>query len=107
MRVLLDECVPAKFAGYLAGHDRMTVPSAGLSGARNGELLSTAEQRGFEVFVTVDQGIAYQQNLSGRSIAILVLRSKTSRLGDLAPLASECLLRMANIRPGELVVIKS
>jgi len=107
MKVLLDECVPAKFAGYLVGHNCVTAPAAGLSGMRNGELLSNAEQQEFEIFITVDQGIAYQQNLTGRAIAILILRSKTSRLTDLLPLVPECLLRMALLRPGELVVVHS
>jgi len=53
MKVLLDECVPAKFANSLGGHDCITVPLAGLAGTKNGELLSTAEELGFELFVTI------------------------------------------------------
>jgi hypothetical protein len=105
MRVLLDECVPRKFSRVLAGHDCATVPSAGLAGTKNGELLVAAERLGFELFITIDQGVGYQQNLSGRTIAILVLQSKTSRLVDLLPLAPGCLAQMATISPGELRIV--
>jgi hypothetical protein len=107
MKVLLDECVPKRFAHSLVGHDCTAVPGTGLAGTKNGELLSAAEQLGFEVFITIDQGIVYQQNLSGRTIAILVLQPKTSRLVDLLPLAPGCLAQMKSIGPGELRIINS
>ena len=105
MRVLLDECVPARLARYLAGHDCVTVPAAGLAGTKNGELLSMAEQKGFQSLITIDRGIVYQQNFSARALAILVLRPKSSRLADLLPLVPQCLALMESIAPGELYVI--
>src|SRR5277367_938988 len=69
MKVLLDECVPRRFKRSLVGHDCQTVPEAGFAGKKNGELRSLAEASGFEVFLTVDHGIPYQQNLGGRRIA--------------------------------------
>jgi hypothetical protein len=105
MRVLLDECVPAGFGSYLVGHECVTVPSAGLAGTKNGELLVLAEQQGFEVFLTIDQGIAYQQNLFGRDIAVLVVRPRSSRLADLIPLASGCLIQMQCLVRGELKTV--
>jgi hypothetical protein len=107
MKILLDECVPAKFANFLAGHDCTTVPMAGLAGKRNGELLSIAEGLGFRLFVTIDQGIAYQQNLSNRTIAVLVVQPKTSRLEDLLPMVPKCLAELQSIAPGELRIIRS
>jgi hypothetical protein len=56
MKILIDECVPRKFKANLLGHDCLTVPEAGLAGTENGQLLSLAEQRGFEVFLTLDKG---------------------------------------------------
>src|ERR1017187_4384692 len=50
---------------------------AGLAGRKNGFLLDLAEKAGFEIFVTMDKGLEYQQNLEGRSIAILILRGKS------------------------------
>ena len=107
MRVLLDECVPRRFGQSLAGHDCVTVPSAQLTGTKNGELLAAAERLSFDLFITIDQGIVYQQNLACRKIAILVLRPKTSRLVDLLPLAPECLAQMQSVAPGELRIIGS
>jgi hypothetical protein len=68
MKILIDECIPQKFKRNLPGHDCLTVPEAGLAGAGNGQLLSLAEERGFEVFLTIDRGFEYEQNLSGMSI---------------------------------------
>jgi predicted nuclease of predicted toxin-antitoxin system len=81
MRVLLDECMPRKFKNQLAGHD-CAIPEAGFSGKKNGELLKLAEED-FEVFVTLDRGIEYQQNLATHRLVVLVLRAKSSRLDDL------------------------
>jgi hypothetical protein len=55
-RLLLDECIPRKFKNHLPGHDCLTVPDAGWAGKKNGELLSLAENAGFQVFVSLDQG---------------------------------------------------
>jgi hypothetical protein len=78
MKVLLDECIPRKFKECFVGHACSTVPEAGFAGERNGELLSLAEQQGFEVFLTLDKGIQYQQNLTqSRSQLSLSARSPT------------------------------
>lgn len=76
MRLLLDECIPRKFKNALSSHECQTVPEAGLAGKKNGELLSLAEQTGFEVFVTLDRGIAYQQKLWSRKLAIVLIRAR-------------------------------
>ncbi len=68
MKVLLDECVPRKIKPLFAGHECQTVPEAGLAGKKNGILLAAAEEAGFEVFVSLDKGLQYQQNLTGRRI---------------------------------------
>ena len=77
----------------------------GLAGRKNGELLSLAEEEGFEVFLTIDRGIEYEQNLGQRNIAIILIRSKTSRLGDLLPSTPEILAALGSILPGQLVRI--
>ena len=77
MRILLDECIPRKFKHSLSGHDCRTVPEVGLAGKGNGDLLSEAEIHGFELFVTINKGLEYEQNMQGRRIAvILLLRSR-------------------------------
>jgi hypothetical protein len=85
MKLLLDECVPRKFKNHLPGHECQTVPEVGLAGRKNGDLLSLAQQAGFEVFLTVDRGIEYQQNLTQFGIAVVLVRASSSRLIDLLP----------------------
>ncbi len=63
MRILLDECVPQRLGRELTGHAVQTVPQQGWSGKKNGELLGLMAAAGFEVLLTVDQGIPHQQNL--------------------------------------------
>jgi len=79
------------------------VPELGLAGKKNGELLSLAEADGFEVFITLDRGIAYQQNLSGRNIAVMLIRAKSSRLADLISRVADILAAVAAIEPGQVV----
>jgi predicted nuclease of predicted toxin-antitoxin system len=72
MRILLDECVPWPMQRLLSAHSCTTVQAQGWAGIRNGELLQRAEAN-FDLFITSDQNIRYQQNLSGQAIAILEL----------------------------------
>jgi hypothetical protein len=65
-------------------------------------LEALAEASGFEVFLTVDHGIPYQQNLVGREIAIILVRAKSNQLGDLLPLADVCLRSLESIKAGEV-----
>ena len=64
MRILLDECVPRKLRRSFPQHECTTVQEAGFGGKQNGDLLSMAEGK-FDLFLTVDMGVRYQQNLSG------------------------------------------
>lgn len=70
MRVLLDECVPWPMHKLLAGYDCTSTQWRGWAGIKNGDLISLAEKE-FDVFVTSDQNLRYQQNLEGRRLAIL------------------------------------
>jgi hypothetical protein len=91
----------------VTGHECQTARYAGISGLKNGELLTAAEMAGFELFLTVDQGFEYQQNLTSRRIAIIILCAKSNRLKDLLPLVPSCLVQMEVIRPGQIVRISS
>ena len=75
MRVLLDECIDERFRNYLPGHDCQSARYAGLAGFKNGDPLTATETAKFDVFLTVDQGIEYQQNLIVRSIGIIIFRT--------------------------------
>ncbi len=106
MRVLIDECIDERFRNSLPEHDCQTVRYAGLAGLKNGELLVAAETAKFDVFLTVDQGIEYQQNLTGRNVAIIIFRTKSNRLKDLLPLVRACLAYIESIQPGQIVRIE-
>lgn len=102
MKVLLDECLPRKLKDRFAGHDCYTVPEVSLGGKKNGELLSMAERQGFGVFLTMDKGLEYEQNLAGRQIAVIILRAKSNRLVDLVPLVEACLAEMRSVERGQI-----
>jgi hypothetical protein len=105
MRVLIDECIPRKIKRSLPGHECQTVPEAGLAGKTNGEPLSLAERHGFEVFLTMDKGIEYEQNPTGRNIAIVIVRAKSNRLADLLPHAAECVERISSVKRGQIAQV--
>jgi len=106
MRVLIDECIDERFRNHLLGHDCQTARYAGLAGRKNGELLTAAETARFDVFLTTDQGIEYQQNLTGRNIAIIIFRTKSNRLRDLLPHMPACLAHIESVQPGQIVRIE-
>ncbi|MBI1355565.1 MAG: hypothetical protein GC160_14575 [Acidobacteria bacterium] len=105
MRILLDECIDQRLRHAFAGHDCQTAAYAKLSGIKNGVLLAAAEAAGFEVMVTTDQAIPYQQNLELRRISILILHAPTNRLADLKGLAPAALRALEAIGPGEAIRI--
>ncbi len=73
MRILFDQATPVPIRPHLEGHEVRTAAQEGWSTLKNGELLAAAEASGFDVFLTTDKNISYQQNLSNRKIAIVVL----------------------------------
>lgn len=73
MRILFDQGVPAPLRRYLAEHTVSTAYEQGWATLRNGELLAAAELAGFEVFVTTDKNLRYQQNITGRRLAVVIL----------------------------------
>ena len=105
MRILLDECVNHRLRDYLPGHDCQSARYAGFGGMKNGELLDAAQAANFEVLLTVDRGIAYQQDLNRRNIAIVILHAKSIQLSDLISLMPVCLNHLKLIQPGQIVSI--
>lgn len=105
MKVLLDECLPLDFRHSFPGHEAHTVQWAGFKGKKNGDLLRVAEISGYEVLLTIDQGIPYQTDSAGRKISIILVRSQTNRIEDLAPLVDEILRVLPTIQPGQIITI--
>ncbi len=104
MHVLLDECVPRKLRHELPGHDVKTVAEMGWSGKKNNALLRLATAE-FDVFLTVDQGIPYQQNLSGLDLALVIVRAPSNDINDLRPRMPEVLRVLETIQSGQAVYV--
>jgi len=104
MRLLLDECLPKPLTRHLRGHESATVPEAGLAGLKNGALLHRIA-KSFDVFVTVDANLKYQQNLATLEVAIIVLRARSNDISDLLPLLPRLLAAVEVIRAGTVVEI--
>jgi hypothetical protein len=85
----------------LPDHEVATVQALGWSGTKNGQLLRKAVDAGFEVFLTMDDNLAYQQDLSAFKIAVIVLRSRRGRLEDLLPLMPEGERSLQTAPPGK------
>ena len=105
MRVLLDECIDWRLAREIAGHDVSTARQRGWTAIRNGELLTLASKE-FDVFVTVDRNLAFQQNIVSFSISVIVLAARTSRLADLRPLIPRLLIAIESVGPGQLAFVE-
>jgi len=106
MRVLLDNNVNHRFARLIIGHEVIHARSLGLGELHNGDLIAVAEERGFEVMVTADKQMEYQQNLAGRGLSIVVLNSMHIRWQDIAALAPGVQSALdAGIPPGTFIRI--
>ena len=104
MKVLLDECVDRRLARDIVGHDVQTARQMGWTTIEDRKLLALAAAQ-FDVFVTVDRNLAYQQNLISLPISVVVLHAKTNRLADLRPLAPSLLTAIETARPGVIQTI--
>ena len=104
MRVLIDECVPRRLKRQLVGHDARTVPEMGWASKRNGELLALAAAE-FDVFLTVDRNLSYQQDVSALGIAVVVLVARSNSIDDLRPLAPRILEALANTTRGRVTLV--
>lgn len=107
MRVLLDECMPHRLRPLLAGHDVWTVRRMGWLGKKNGDLLALMTGAGFEVLLTVDKNLQYQQHLAAAGVAVVVMDAKTNTVADLAPLVPAVLAALAGpLNPGDVIEVR-
>jgi predicted nuclease of predicted toxin-antitoxin system len=106
VKVLLDECVDWRLARDIVGHDVKTARQMGWTAIKNGELLALASRQ-FEVFVTVDRNLSFQQNLVSYPIAIIVLCAKTNRLAELKPLVPKLVAAIESALPGGVEFINA
>ena len=104
MKILLDECTPHVLKKLLTGFEIKTVQDQGWSGVTNGALLRLAERQ-FDVFITSDQNLKYQQNLAGRQLAIIQL--PTNQVPLIVKLARKVQAMLESIQTGEFVAIRT
>jgi predicted nuclease of predicted toxin-antitoxin system len=106
MKILLDECIDRKLAREFPGYEVKTVPQMGWAGVKNGQLLTLAEAE-FDVFITVDRNLSFQQNLPEFDIAVIVLQASSNRLADLKPLAPQVLAILTTAAKGKATVVST
>ena len=102
MRVLLDESLPRPLGGVLRGHEVRTVVQEGWKSFENGALLRVAAER-FDVLLTADQNLEFQQNATKLPLAVVVLVAESNRLEALEPLVPELLKVLANLQPKTII----
>ncbi len=101
MRILLDENLPVDLAAKLTGHEVATVTGIGWRGIRNSDLLRRAQGR-FEVLLTMDRKLEFQQNIAEYRLAVLVLVAHSNRMAHLRPLVPGILKALKTAQPGKL-----
>ena len=106
MRLLLDECVPARLRIALPSHQVSTVPEEGWSGVKNGKLLMLAAVK-FDALITVDKNLPYQQNTVSLPISIFVLAAQSNELPYLLPLVPKLEVALASHQPGAYFLLRA
>ena len=104
MKLLLDECIDRKLAKELTSHEVKTVPQMGWAGTKDSRLLSLAEAE-FDIFITVDRSLPFEQNLQRFDLAVVVLHSSSNRLADLKLLVPEIMIILATALKGQATVV--
>ena len=100
LRILINESLPLELAAAIEGYHAVSVRAQGWSGLRNGVLLRAAHDAGFDVVLTADQSLPFQQNLNRIGIAVVVISGVRNRIRDLRPLIPEVILAMKRLEPG-------
>lgn len=107
MLILLDECVPRPLRRELKGHDVRTIREMGWAGKKYGELLVLMAGAGFEVLLTVDQNLRFQQNLAASGVAVMVMVASNNRLADLVPRMPAVEAALGRIQAGDVVEVSA
>jgi hypothetical protein len=107
VRVLLDECVPRRLKHELLGHEARTGPEMGWASKRNGELLTLAVGAHFDVLLTVDRNLSFQQDVSAFDIAVVVLVVRSNTLEALRPLVPQLLRCSETVERRRVTVVRS
>jgi hypothetical protein len=104
LKILLDHCVPAPLRRSFPTHDVRTTAQMGWANLQNGRLMAAAAPQ-FQVFLTVDKNIPYQQNLDNVQVAVIFLDTPTNTLEALLPLVPVVESVLPTLKPGHMIVI--
>lgn len=105
MNIFFDENFPRPLRRFFPDHQVTTVQKMEWLEAENGDLLAVAEAE-FDVLLSTDKGIKYQQNFTGRDIAVIVLRTKDNRMPTLIPLMPKVLALLPTVQPGQVYFVE-
>jgi hypothetical protein len=106
VKLLLDECVTRHLKREFTNHEVHTVVEAGFKGLENGNLLRAASGI-YDVLITVDRNLPYQQNLTGLEIAVLILSAKRNSYVRLKPLMPKALKALETMNPRDVILIQA
>ncbi len=101
MRILIDECLDWRLSRALTEHHAVSAQRIGWAGLENGSLLTKAEKE-FDVFLTGDRNLSFQQNTTTLDIAIIVLHATSTQLRDTLPLMPKVLALLPTLEPGQV-----
>ena len=104
MKILLDECVPYKVKSYLGGHRVYSVQMMGWGGIKNGALIKLADSQ-FDIFVTIDKNLKYQQNLSRQRMAIILISVQDNKVQTILKKISAFLGALNSIQPSQYIEV--
>lgn len=104
MKIFFDHCVPKRLLRLFPRHEVKTAYQMGWAAKKNGELLKLVENE-FEVFLTVDQNLRYQQNLTSSPLRFVVLVAASNQYNSLAPLIPQVEDALTKLTPGDLIEI--
>ena len=105
MTILIDECLPRKLTRSFEDYEVSTVPQEGWAGKKNGELIQLMAGR-FDVFITMDNNLEYQQYLVNLPLAFVVFSAPNNKLDTLLPLIPKAHAALKLIQPGQVIKIK-
>jgi predicted nuclease of predicted toxin-antitoxin system len=103
MRILIDECLNWRLGRALTGHYAVSAQRMGWSGITNGRLLALADENQFDVFLTGDRNLAFQQNATRFRVAVVVLEAGSVQLHHALPLIPKVLALLPTLQPGQVV----
>jgi len=105
MKILLDECVTKRLKRYLEEFEVFTIRELGLSGIKNGKLMAYCVENNFDILLTIDKNLMYQQNLEKYPVTIAVLNSFTSKIEELITFLPSFKLQLAVLQKYKAYII--